>query len=829
MWGNYALSLYRTLTRHRLYAALNTLGLALGIAVCLILLLVVRFENSFDRWVPDAERIVRVNEWFSFPGRPPSEDASTQAILLPALKQDFPQIEAGARIWAVKTIVRAGDRQSFEDLALTDPAIFDVFSLPFRSGNAATALPDLNSLVVSETMARKYFGTVDAVGRELTVVVDGAARTYRVTGVLKDLPPNSHLELGLIARFDLSVVPSMREFLSRWGSSMLYTYLKLRSPADIAAVQAALPDFIDRRAHDATSSLHHEVAQYRLIPLAGIHFRDAKTGAAFKPGADPLFIGALGVMGVVTLLVAVVNYISLATARAGMRAREVAVRKVMGATRRALVVQFVAESVVMALAAGLVAAALAELALPAVSAVLGEPIHLTYFGAGGAALPLVALCVAVGLLSGVYPALVLSGFRPAAVLASARTPGGGRSGARVREVLAVGQFAIAIGLMACAAVIFAQIQYLRNADVGFRRDGLIVIQGINDPAVSTNMRSMLDAFRRLPGVVSVTASDRRPAGEEDSNGNVSLVSNPKVEPILTRERVGEDYAQTYGLDLLAGRYLDMKHGLDDRASLSDEVYATRGVNIMINEAAARAFGFTQPSKIIGERVRLGRNRSGIEVFATIIGVVRDVRFASPRNPPAPQYYMQDSGLANTDAAANFAAAIRVSEPDMPAVTKRLETAWRTLAPGVPLRAETVDRALKPYYDPDARRGQLFAAGSALSTIIACLGLYGLAAFNTARRTKEIGIRKTLGASTADVLRLLVGEFLRPVLWANLIAWPVAWFVMRSWLSGFDQRIDLNPVYFLAPSLAAILVAVVTVADQTIRVARAEPSRALRYE
>jgi putative ABC transport system permease protein len=191
--------------------------------------------------------------------------------------------------------------------------------------------------------------------------------------------------------------------------------------------------------------------------------------------------------------------------------------------------------------------------------------------------------------------------------------------------------------------------------------------------------------------------------------------------------------------------------------------------------------------------------------------------------------MQDSSLAGNDASANFVAAIRVRDADIPAVTKRLQTTWRTLAPGVPFRAKTVEQALKPYYDPDARRGQLFAVGSALSTIIACLGLYGLAAFNTSRRTKEIGIRKTLGASTADVLRLLVGEFLRPVLWANLIAWPAAWFVMRSWLSGFDQRIELNPVYFLAPSLAAILVAVITVADQTLRVARAEPARALRYE
>jgi len=829
MWANYALALYRTLTRHKLYAALNTLGLALGIAVCAALFLVVRFETSFDRWIPDADKIVRVNIGHNFPGRPPRESNSTQAVLLPALQQDFPQIAAGTRIWTQTVVVRSGAQQAFEDVALADPAIFDVFRLPFQSGDARTALPDLNSLVLSQAMARKYFGTEKAVGRTLTIVIDGQPRSYRVTGVLKDLPPNSHLKLDMIARFSVDVAPGLKPFLTRWGSSMLYTYLRLRAPDDVATIQEALPAFVDRRAHDATGDYSRKEMNYRLVPLADIHFSDAKVGAAFKPGADPLFVSALGVMGLVTLLIAVVNYISLATARAGMRAREVAVRKVMGATRRALLVQFVAESVAMALAAGLVAAALIELALPGVSAMLGQPIRLIYFGADGVLLPLAALCLAVGLVSGVYPALVLSGFRPAAVLASARTPGGGRAGARVREVMAVGQFAIAICLMICTAVIFAQIQFVRDADRGFRREGLILVHGIGEPAVAPRMVALVDAFRALPGVVSVTASDRRPATDNESNGNVILVSNPKVEPTLTSERIGPDYVKTYGLTVIAGRALDMQHRLDDRAGLPSDAFAERGANTMINQSAARALGFTDPRKALGQRIRIGRSSGGKRVVVTIVGVVGDVRFLSPRDPPPPQLYLQNSALSTYDFAGLLSAAIRVREADVPAVTRQLESVWRTLAPGVPFRAETVAVALKPFYDPDARRGQLFATGSVLSAVIACLGLYGLAAFNTVRRTKEIGIRKTLGASTSDVLRLLIGEFLRPVLWANLIAWPLAWFAMRSWLSGFDQRIELNPIYFLVPTAAAILVAVITVADQTLRVARAEPARALRYE
>jgi putative ABC transport system permease protein len=830
MLGNYALSLYRTLSRHRLYAALNTLGLALGIAVCTALFLVVRFETSFDRWIPDADKIVRINLIGTFPGRPPQEGASTQAVLLPALRQDYPQVVAGARLWAQTVVVRTGERQAFEDVVLADPSIFDVFDLPFHAGEARSALPDLNSLVVSQEMARKYFGTENAVGRTLTLIMDGQPRTYRVTAVLKDLPQNTHLKLGLIGRYDLSVVPSAREFLTRWGSSMLYTYVKLRSPEDIAALNKGFAAFVDRRAHDADSSYLHNLMTFRAVPLTGIHFADAKVGEAFKPGADPLFVGALGVMGLVTLLIAIVNYVSLATARAGMRAREVAVRKVMGATRRALVAQFVGESVAMAFAAGLIAAALVELALPGVSAMLGESIRLAYFGPGGMLAPLAGLCLFAGLLSGLYPALVLSGFRPASVLASARTPGGGRVGARVREALAVGQFAVAICLMICTAVVFTQIQFVRSADLGFRRDGLVLVEGIGEPAVAPQMRALLDAFRNVPGVISVTASERRPATENENNGNMSLVSNPKIDPVLTRERMGPDYIKTYGLTVVAGRALGLEQRLDDRMGLKPEDLAERGINIMVNETAARSLGFTDPAKVVGERLKIGRGgESKKPAIATIVGIVRDVRFLSPRQPIPPQIYMQDSTYVPPDRAGDWTGAIRVREADVPAVTKRLEAVWRTIAPGVPFRSETVAAALKPFYDPDARRGQLFAAGSALSAIIACLGLYGLAAFNTSRRTKEIGIRKTLGASTADILRLLIAEFLRPVLWANLIAWPLAWLVMRAWLAGFDQRITLNPAYFLIPSLAAILVAVLTVADQAFRVARSEPARALRYE
>lgn len=829
MLGNYALSLYRTLTRHRLYALLNTFGLALGLAVCTILFLVVRFETRFDHWVPNSDAVFRVTGTTTWPGQPPRHSSDTPYQLQPALLANFPQIAAAARLIDNSYVVRNGDQQAFERVIFADPSVWDIFPVPFVAGDRSGALGDSTSAVISQSIARKYFGTGPAVGRRLTIVIDGEPRDYRVSGVMRDLPPDSNLQLDVVVRLVPEILTGRKDYITSWGSNWMWTVVRLKSPADVAALERAFPSFLDRVAGDVERPAHAHI-RYTLSPLARLHLTDT-TLDTFHAPVDGLFVTALGVMGVVTLLIAVVNYVSLATARAGMRAREVAIRKVMGATRRMLIVQFVGESVAVALGAGLIAAAFIEMALPGVSAVLGEPIHMTYVGAEGVLLPMLGLCVLVGLAAGLYPAMVLAGFRAAAVLASARSPGGGRTGARLREALAIGQFAIAICLMICTAVIFAQMQYLRTAEVGFRRDGLLIVDNLGDQQVAPQMRTIVEAFRHTPGVLAVTASDRRPNPDNNSNTDVQLVGNPQLKPQLLYERIGPDYARTYGLTVLAGRVLDEHHGADDRQGVSYGLLADagRGINTMINASAARELGFTDPAKALGRQLIFSRSDKGNRLIATIVGVVADVRFVSPRLPPPPQFYLLDSHLGPANSPSSWSAAVRVKDGDQEVVRQRLEAIWRSLAPGAPFKGETVQVTMKPFYDSDARRGQLFAAGAVLSAAIACLGLYGLAAFNTSRRVKEIGIRKTLGASTADVLRLLVGEFLRPVLWANLIAWPAAFFAMRWWLSGFDERIGLNPAYFLAPSLAAILVAVLTVAEQAVRVSRAEPSRALRYE
>jgi putative ABC transport system permease protein len=681
-------------------------------------------------------------------------------------------------------------------------------------------------------MARKYFGTDQALGRPLTLVIEDTARDYRVSGVLKDLPANTHLKLDIIGRYDPALLRSEKDFLASWGINFALTYVRLRSPADAASIQQGLPAFVERHVGNAFPKPTSKYLKYELVPLEAIHFDEAKNGAAFRPGTDPLFVTALGIMGLATLLIAIINYISLATARSGMRAREVAVRKVVGATHQALIVQFVGEAVVMALVAGLIGAALAELALPGVSLMLGEPIRVTYFGGHGVVLPLVGGCLIVGLVSGLYPALVLSGFRPASVLASARTPGGGRMGARVREGLAVFQFAVAITLMICTAVVFTQMTYLRHADIGFRRDGLLTVRDAGTAEAAPHMAAMMEAIRHIPGVVSLAASDRRPATNGTLATTMARVDDPSMNPPLVMEWVSPDYFTTYGARILAGRPLGTALRLDDMSGRKELAQDQQNqLNMVINESAVQALGFASPRAALGHKLIFGRGDDGRSKIGSIVGVVEDIRFVSPKRAPDPQAYFEDTRLAagGNGLVTGWNIAVRLNELNREAVTRQVEQIWRAMVPGQPFRSESVASAMKPYYDPDARRGQLFAAGAILSAIIACLGLYGLAAFNTGRRFKEIGIRKTLGASTRDVMRLLIGEFLKPVILANLIAWPLAWFAMRAWLGGFDQRISLNPLYFVAPTLAAILVAVLTVADQTFRVARAEPAVALRYE
>ena len=810
MWRNYLTIALRLLARNRVYAAINIGGLALGLAACLLILNYVRYESSYDAWLPDSGRLYQVQTKFNLPGQPARHVQMSPFILFEKLPGGFSQVEAVTSLAPGKTVTERDGQPAFIDAATVDANFFGVLGLPFAQGSASTALPDTNSIVLTENEAIRHFGTADALGKQLSLGAGPGKRDYRVTGVLRDLPRNSSLRLSLLFRRDLAAIPPEQRGWNNFGQQH---YVKLHRGTDAAWVNAGLPAWEKRNIGDMSVAV-----DLKLMPLTDVHL-GATQDSALTPGGDPRALATFAVVALLTLAMAVMNFVNLSTARATQRAREVALRKVLGASRGQLIVQFLGESVVMAAVAMLLALTIVELATPWISAAIGADIRIAYLGPTGMLLPALGLFLATGLLGGLYPAFYLSRFRPAEVLrankSSIETPGNGR----FRTALVMLQFAIAIGLIASTWVIFSQTRYVETVDPGYRRDGLIQIVNAWRFAKGSEYDAAHAEMLAIPGVTSTTrisvplASDTRP---------VWLVKAPGAEEYQSLSYFGVDaeYLQTTGIDLLAGRRFDDRIALDRVPAGDDQARAGRGVNIVINRAAARKLGFRTPQAAIGQTVRA--MRGGPLVPSLIVGVVEDMRFRSAREAIEPAFYSVDPDATEV-VLVRFAAA-RPGE-----VMAALNKVWRKFEPEIPFEARFVDDIARELYAADRARGALFAGFSALAVLIACLGLYSLASFATERRTKEIGIRKVLGARVRDIVRLLAWQFSRPVVLANLIAWPVAWWAMREWLNTFDIRIPLTPTPFALAGLLALLIAIATVAGQSLRVARTNPIHALRYE
>jgi putative ABC transport system permease protein len=524
---------------------------------------------------------------------------------------------------------------------------------------------------------------------------------------------------------------------------------------------------------------------------------------------------------------ACVNFTNLATARASQRAREVALRKVLGATRRQLMTQFLGESVLVAALAMLLALAIAELALPALSGFLDAELDLHYFGTDGMMLPILGLVLLVGAAGGLYPAFYLSGFQPAQVLKANKSTAEASGSGGLRNALVVGQFAVSIGLIICTAVVYAQTVYARSADPGFQREGLLQVSNLGRRQVMPKADAIVEEMRRVEGVKAVGRTGIGVNTDNNTSTGVQLPGRP--EPVtIGNYGVDANFFDTMGIKLIAGRLFDEKRPGDESTrpfpedTAWEKALPARGVNIVVNELATKRMGFTSPQQAVGAvvKVALVEAEYGL-VPATIIGVVQDSRFRSIRDPLDPILFLFDkTGAGNL--------LIRY-QGDPAAIRARTEAVWKRVAPDVPFDGEFSEDVVAELYEAEQARAQTFAGFALLAVIVACLGLFGLAAFTAERRTKEIGIRKVLGARSRDIVKLLAWQFSKPVIVANLIAWPVAWWVMRDWLNGFDSRIGLGPTPFLLAGFLALAIALGTIAGHAFRVARANPIHALRYE
>jgi putative ABC transport system permease protein len=806
------LGFYRSLTRHKLYASLNIGGLAVGIAVFVILGLFVRFETSYETWLPHHDQIylaeTQAEDDTSQRARQGSPIAAWAAI-----GADLPGT-VGTRLDTPNaTVIKDGIGVS-EKLARVDQAFFSVFALPVVSGDLRTALASPSDIVISQTAATKYFGNQSPLGKTMTVTFGGAEHAYRVAAVIADLPSNTDLDFDLIIRLTTTNDPANPAYKNDhyWNYGGPRTFIRLPNAAAADRFDVDLAGVIRRHARSETPEEPEYQIKMKLKRFTETHFE--------VPGSR-LTVTTLGIVGLLTLLIAIVNYVNLATARAGLRAREVAMRKVLGADQATLARHYIGEAIATTAIAALIGLALAECGLPLVNAAGGLTLHIAYFGWNGLVLPLIALVLIVGGVAGIYPAIVLSRFPAAAVLASARSPGGGRAGTRIREALVVLQFTIAIAFVIGTFVLIAQTRHVRAADLGYDRQNILLVRSLaNDSIDAAQRATMLHRLATLPGVTGISVGNSVPGGgffTSSNNFKVPGLAGPG--PSIEFFQTTPGYFDVLGAKLLAGRLFDRAHPGDINPNLTVGDGSPNGplpANVVLNRSAVTALHFASPQAVIGKTF-------GGENPRTVIGVVEDMRFGSARSPVSPTLF--DFQLR--DPVKGLGIVRFTGDPQ--AMTEAARRIWREEAPQVPFEARTAVQALDRFYARDDHAASLFIIGAVLAVAIGSVGLWGLASFNTARRVKEIGIRKTLGASATDIVRLLVGQFLRPVLIANLFAWPLAFFAMRTWLAGFDDRIGLSPLYFVAASLLALAIAVLTVLAQSLRAARAAPAWALRHD
>lgn len=819
MWKSWLQVALRALVRHRLFSALNIAGLAVGMAACLLIARWVAHETNQDSWVPQAERVFLVASRTQYTGKEPELWRHSPAPMLPALAQDFAaQIDAHTRVLLGRRALRLGDRLENQMMVLADAGFFAVLPWPVLEGSTEGALASPGQLVVTQSFARKWFAGRSALGQVLQITVRGKPEPHRIVAVLHDPPANSLFEFEVVGRLDASQMPNPAQ-LQNWGAFNPMALVRLKQPTMAAEIAAGGEAFVKR--HAPLLAEFEQGFKYRpeLLPLRQVHLQAFGATGPGKPPGDRTLVAAVAATGLLVLVIATITYINLTTARVSLRAREVGLRKTLGATRGELVMQFLVGSTVLAALAGVLALALVELALPGFNALLDQQLALRYGGIDGLLLPLLVMVLFVGLAGGWYPALVLARLAPRAALAGQVVAAGGGG---VRAALVVGQFAIAVALVSGMVIIYAQVQHLRNADMGYQPRGLFVVGGLARTEVKPQQMALVEAMQRVPGVVAVTRSTFEPTARALSRQPAFLPGAPETEGMqFSTQPIDWNYVPTFRARLLAGRDLSRDIGGDDATAPSDADLAARGVNVLINRAGLSLFGLSDPAAAVGRTFQLNGEKG--RITANVVGVVENIRLRSVRDAVEPEFFARDEEHMQ-------AMSVRFEDGVSPAqALARLEAAWRERLPDTPFMGESVEQAVAGYYQREARTGHLFALFAGLAVALCAVGVYGLAVFTAERRTREIGLRKLMGARVADILRLLLWQFSKPVLLALLIAWPLAGWWMARWLSGFDSRIALTPWPFLLAGFAALGVALLTVSTHALRVARTNPIEALRHD
>lgn len=785
MFTNYLKVAARSLLRNKLYSFITILGLSVGIACCLLFFTYIHNELSYDRFHANASRIYRVAVWDTA-GFHPDGYARTPSLVGPALKFHIPEIEQTVRFFdggkgrVVSRIDRPDIRFLEDRFFFSDPSLFSVFSFQLIRGMASSALTEPNTVVLTASSAKKYFGDIDPIGQTLNYE---NKYDLMVTSVLADPPANSHLQFDFIASFaTLGDV----EHKNPWNYQG-YTYLLLPSSVTIAQMEIQMQDAYERHIR---SRWWFAGLRLRLDRLTDIYMHSNAMSDVVKGDWKRLYVFAA--IALLVLLIAVANYVNMITARTMHRAREVGVRKILGADRAQLVRQFVIESMLTTLLAVAIALIATELALPTFNNLIGKSLAADYFSSADTAWFLLVMTVSVGLLSGFVPAMFLSSFKPVNVI-KGLTSRGERWTSWLRPTLVVGQFCITASLLVGALVIERQLDFMLHAKLGYEKDQVI---SINLRSARASFQAFKQELSQLLGVVSVSASMGSPM-----KGGMSFpldIQGQKVE--VHWIPVDADFIPTLGIEIMAGR------------NFSSLISSDSTEAAVINQTYAR---------MLGEREAIGKI---VDAFGNrkVIGVVKDFHTTSLREPIRPTAL---SIFPN----AYQSLLVRISPANFRNTLPQIRETWHKFVPDWPFDFSFLNDEYDALYRNEERLGQIFNAFAALAVFVACLGLFGLASYTAERRTKEIGVRKVLGASNGGIVSLLSRDFLRLVVIANLIAYPIAYFAMRRWLEDFAYRVDLSWWMFVLVAGMTLIIAFTTVAMQAVRAARANPVEALRYE
>ncbi|MDW7691402.1 ABC transporter permease [Flammeovirgaceae bacterium SG7u.111] len=795
MFKNLLKTAIRSLLKNKAYSAINLIGLTIGIASSTLLFFYVLDEVSFDRFHGNHEKIYRVVSHISEPDKSFSW-GSTQAPTGPQLMEDYPLVENYVRFFGMgRVLFQNGDTRLYqEDVIAVDSTIFEVFDFKLIEGDPATALGEPNSIVLTEEVAAKYFGSESPVGKILSMQDN---TSLKVTGVVEDVPRNSHIDFAALMSLNDDQKTS-----DNWGSFYLSTYLVIPTPEKAAELKSLLPEMYEKYMAEIFKRMNIDI-QYDLQPLASIHLYSNMEG---ENGGNILYVYIMAIVAVFMLVIAGINYMNLATARSASRAKEVGVRKVMGSRRGQLIAQFLTESIVLSFVALLLSLLVVVSLLPFFNDVAGKQIGMEVLGSPMVLIVLLLITLITGLLGGSYPALVLSKFQPIMVLKGKVVSG--KNNALFRKVLVVLQFSISMFMLICTWIVFDQLSFMQDKDLGYDKEQVMTVSLPREQEERAKFSVLRNKLIQNEEIINAATAWGRTSSIGGRQIFTVETATGMEEKAFRPFRIDHNFLNTMGMELVEGRGFSLDYPADTLNS------------VLINEETARRMSWEEP---LGKKVQLGGRGEEDEEpqYAEVVGVIKDFHQQSLHSKIEPMILMYGTN--------DRVVHIKMNTGDIRETVDLIKSAWGEVFPTRPFEYDFLDQNFADAYEEDARRGTIFTTFSGLTILIACLGLLGLASFSAEQRTKEIGIRKVIGASVPSIVVLISKDFIYLIGVAILISFPVSWYFMSDWLQAFAYQTEIKWTTFVASAFLTILITFLTVSYHTIKAATANPVKSLKDE